>query len=916
MVDNWHSVDTRKLMTDLGVEDDLGLSSDEASHRIMNYGLNELKKSDSKSPVTLFLEQFMDPLVIILLFALVISLLIGIFSTNSEERFEYFIDSAAISVIVLFNAFFGFIQEYRAEKSIEALKSMAAPFTTVVRDGKKDRIEANQIVPGDIVFLEEGDKIPADGRLLQSLALRIDESMLTGESFPVAKNANAPVPIDAPVAEMFNSVFSGTNVSRGRGQIIITQTGMKTEFGKIAKGLMEESREETPLQQRLSTLGKYIGIGSLTVCTVIFFIGIALGREALEMFIVSVGLAVAAVPEGLPAVVTLALALGVQKMSKQNAIIRRLPSVETLGSTTVICSDKTGTLTMNKMTVRKILTVEDEFDVTKKLELNQAMKEILVIGRECNNAQISEGKSEKNVGDPTELALLRVARRVNVPKSSLERIYEIPFDSDSKRMSVVVKDQKNKFYVFMKGAPDVLINMCTQYLTKGELKPLDERTRAILEEKEQRIATLGYRMLGMASKQITKESAELQVFSEDTEEIETGMAYIGAVAIMDPPRRGTKEAIATCRKAGIRPIMITGDHLKTAVAVAAEIGLIDSIDTAVALEGRQLSKMSDLELSDQVKEANIFARVSPEHKLRLVTALKENNQIVAMTGDGVNDAPALKRADIGVAMGISGTDVSKEASDMVLADDDFSTIVAAILEGRTIYDNMRKFVLYLLSCNAGEIMVMLLGMILTSILFQEPILPLLAIQILWVNLVTDGLPALALGLDPPDADVMIKNPRDPDEQILTKKSIYFIIYSGIMIGIGTLLLFFIYLLPDIMNGVTPTPEEITFPRTVSFTMLIIFQMIMALNIRKEEHSLLGREFFRNPYLLLAIASSIFLHLLILYLPFLQVIFDTTGLGIIDWILILFVGSILVLIDEIRTFLAKNVPKLHYLAGYW
>jgi Ca2+-transporting ATPase len=458
--------------------------------------------------------------------------------------------------------------------------------------------------------------------------------------------------------------------------------------------------------------------------------------------------------------------------------------------------------------------------------------------------------------------------------------------------------------------------MCTQYLTKGELKPLDERTRAILEEKEQRIATLGYRMLGMASKQITKESAELQVFSEDTEEIETGMAYIGAVAIMDPPRRGTKEAIATCRKAGIRPIMITGDHLKTAVAVAAEIGLIDSIDTAVALEGRQLSKMSDLELSDQVKEANIFARVSPEHKLRLVTALKENNQIVAMTGDGVNDAPALKRADIGVAMGISGTDVSKEASDMVLADDDFSTIVAAILEGRTIYDNMRKFVLYLLSCNAGEIMVMLLGMILTSILFQEPILPLLAIQILWVNLVTDGLPALALGLDPPDADVMIKNPRDPDEQILTKKSIYFIIYSGIMIGIGTLLLFFIYLLPDIMNGVTPTPEEITFPRTVSFTMLIIFQMIMALNIRKEEHSLLGREFFRNPYLLLAIASSIFLHLLILYLPFLQVIFDTTGLGIIDWILILFVGSILVLIDEIRTFLAKNVPKLHYLAGYW
>ncbi len=916
MVDNWHSVDTRTLMTDLGVNDDLGLSSEEANHRIEKYGLNELKKSESKSPITLFFEQFVDPLVIILLVALLISIVIGIFSTNEHEKIEYFIDSAAISIIVLFNAFFGFIQEYRAEKSIEALKSMAAPYTTVVRDGKKDRIEANQLVPGDVVFLEEGDKVPADGRLLQSLALRIDESMLTGESFPVAKNANTTVPMDAPVAEVYNSVFSGTNVSRGRGQIIITQTGMKTEFGKIAQGLMEESREETPLQQRLSTLGKYIGIGSLTICAIIFVIGIMLGRQALEMFIVSVGLAVAAVPEGLPAVVTLSLALGVQKMSKKNAIIRRLPSVETLGSITVICSDKTGTLTMNKMTVRKILTVDDEFDVAEKLELNNALNDILLIGKECNNAQISEVQTGIDVGDPTELALLRVARRLNLPEPSLERVYEIPFDSDSKRMTVVVKDDANKYSVLMKGAPDVLINICTHYLTNGEVKELDEKKRAILEEQEQNIATLGYRMLGMASKQIEREKAELHVFSEDNEELESGMTYIGTVAIMDPPREGTKEAIATCRDAGIRPIMITGDHLKTAVAVASEIGLIEKPEAAIALEGRQLSKMSDQELSERVKDTNVFARVSPEHKLRLVTALKENNQIVAMTGDGVNDAPALKRADIGVAMGISGTDVSKEASDMVLADDDFSTIVGAILEGRTIYDNMRKFVLYLLSCNAGEIMVMLLGMILTSLLFQEPILPLLAIQILWVNLVTDGLPALALGLDPPDADVMVRKPRDPDEQILTRKSIYFIVYSGLMIGIGTLLLFFVYLLPEIMNGVAPTPEDIIFPRTVSFTMLIVFQMVMALNIRKEDHSLLGKEFIRNPHLLLAIASSVFLHLMILYLPILQGIFDTTALGLIDWFVIIFVGSILVLIDEIRTILAKKVPRLHHLAGYW
>ncbi len=916
MLDNWHSVDTRTLMTELGVKDDLGLTSNEANQRLNKYGLNELQKSDTKSPITLFFEQFVDPLVIILLVALLISVVIGIFSTDEHERIEYFIDSAAISVIVLFNAFFGFIQEYRAEKSIEALKSMAAPYTTVVRDGKKGRIEAYQLVPGDIVFLEEGDKVPADGRLLQSLSLRIDESMLTGESFPVAKSANTQVPIDAPVAEMYNSVFSGTNVSRGRGQIIITQTGMSTEFGRIAQGLMEESREETPLQQRLSTLGKYIGIGSLAICAVIFGIGIILGRQALEMFIVSVGLAVAAVPEGLPAVVTLALALGVQRMSKKNAIIRRLPSVETLGSTTVICSDKTGTLTMNKMTVRRILTVDDEFKVTKGLKLKNAMRDILLIGRECNNAQVSEDPSRADVGDPTELALLRVATRLNLPQSTLERVYEIPFDSDSKRMSVVVKDDNNKYSAFMKGAPDVLISLCTHYFTKGEIKELDKNTREILEEQEQKYATKGYRMLGMASKQIEKEQAELHIFSEDNEEIESGMVYMGAVAIMDPPRKGTKEAIATCRDAGIRPIMITGDHLKTAVAVASEIGLIDNPEAAIALEGRQLSRMSDQELSEQVKETNVFARVSPEHKLRLVSALKENNQIVAMTGDGVNDAPALKKADIGIAMGIAGTDVSKEASDMVLADDDFSTIVGAILEGRTIYDNMRKFVLYLLSCNAGEIMVMLLGMILTSFLFQQPILPLLAIQILWVNLVTDGLPALALGLDPPDEDVMVRKPRDPDEQILTRKSIYFIIYSGIMIGIGTLFLFFVYLLPDIMNGVTPTPEDITYPRTISFTMLIIFQMVMALNIRKEEHSLLGKELIKNPHLLLAIASSVLLHLMIIYNPILQGIFDTTDLEVFDWLLIVVMGSILVLIDEIRTFLAKKVPRLRYLAGYW
>ncbi|MHA2164562.1 MAG: cation-translocating P-type ATPase, partial [Candidatus Hodarchaeales archaeon] len=652
----------------------------------------------------------------------------------------------------------------------------------------------------------------------------------------------------------------------------------------------------------------------------IFFFGIILGREIIEMFILAVGLAVAAVPEGLPAVVTLALAIGVQRMSRRNAIIRRLPSVETLGSTTVIASDKTGTLTMNKMTVRHIITSDDEYTVSKKLELSESLSHLLTIGRECNNAQITDsktaGKSTKELGDPTEIALLRVSQRLNLPKDPYERLYEVPFDSESKRMSVVVKDSKDKHFVFMKGAPDILINLCSDYLIKNEVRPLTSEIRSELEIKEQKFATQGYRILGMASKEITSDAADLKVFSEDIDEIETRMIYVGSVAIIDPPRRGTKDAIKTCKQAGIRPIMITGDHLKTAVAVAIEIGLVEENTAVMSIEGRELAEMNDDELSERIKSTNIFARVSPEHKLRLVTALKEGNHVVAMTGDGVNDAPALKRADIGIAMGISGTDVSKEAADMVLADDDFSTIVGAILEGRTIYDNMRKFVLYLLSCNAGEIAVMFLGMILTSLIFNFPILPLLAIQILWVNLVTDGLPALALGVDPPDDDVMIRKPRDPDEQLLTRKSIYFIVYSGLVIGIGTLVLFFVYLLPIIDAGVIPTETDIIHPRTVAFTMLIVFQMIMALNIRKEDHSLLGKEFLKNPYLLLAISSSLVLHLLIIYIPILQQIFDTVGLGLFDWIFIILVGSLLIIVDEFRTILAKKVPRLKNLAGYW
>lgn len=920
MKEPWYVEELNSLIERLGGNNEIGLSHSEAEQRLQQFGLNELVKKEKRHPIFLFFEQFKDPLVIILLVALLISISIGLLQHDPEDKLEYFIDAIAISAIVLFNAFFGFIQEYKAEKSIEALKSMAAPYTTIVRDGKRERIEAKFLVPGDLIMIEEGDRIPADARLLQSHTLRIDESTLTGESFPVAKEYSSEIPSNAAIGDRINSVFSGTSVTRGRGQAIIAGTGMKTEFGKIALGLMEEKAEDTPLQKRLNVLGKWLGIGCLVICAAIFSIGVLLNQDIVEMFIVAVGLAVAAVPEGLPAVVTLALALGVQRMSQRNAIIRRLPSVETLGSTTVICSDKTGTLTKNKMTARRILTVDDEFSVNMDLSTDEATRKILTIGLECNNAQLIDPNDTNpdamDIGDPTEIALLRLAKTLNF-NIDYERLYEVPFDSNSKRMSVVVKNSKNEHFVLTKGAPDVLIDLCKYYFSKGEIKKLNREKRDYLEKSEQRLAETGYRMLGMAFKSLESDKAELKVLSEDVEQLEANLIYVGAIAIMDPPRDGTKEAIEICKKAGIRPIMITGDHLKTAIAVASEIGLVYDEKSSIAVEGAKLSSMNDEELAKIVQEANVFARVSPEHKLRLVSALKSNNHIVAMTGDGVNDAPALKKADIGIAMGISGTDVSKEASDMILADDDFSTIVGAILEGRTIYDNIRKFILYLLSCNAGEVAVMFFGIIFTTFLYGKPFLPIIAIQILWINLVTDGLPALALGVDPPDPDVMSRKPRNPKEPILTRKSVYFILYSGILISIFTLLLFFLYSYPGYAAG-EPIADIIENgpARTIAFSMLIMFQMVMALNIRKEEHSLIGREFFRNPYLLLAITSSIVLHLAVVYTPFLQPFFHTMSIGLFDWVIILVVASILIIIDEARTFIASRYPRFRKIAGYW
>ncbi|UCG04129.1 MAG: cation-transporting P-type ATPase [Candidatus Heimdallarchaeota archaeon] len=919
MEDNWYSIPREELLQKLKTNAEYGLSNVEIIKRQQTHGLNELQRGKKISPLSIFIQQFKNSLVLILLFALAISTIIGLLSEDDIQRFEYFIDSIAISMIILFNAIFGFIQEYKAEKSLEALESMVAHFTTVIREGEKERVESRNIVPGDIVLLEEGERIPADARILQSHSLRVDESALTGESFPVSKDGTVNVQLNVPIGDRINSIFKGTIITGGRVLAVITETGMKTVFGQIAESLLEEKKEETPLQRRLAILGKWLGIGSITICIGIFFIGVGLGQNIIDMLILSVGLAVAAVPEGLPAVVTIALALGVQRMSKKNAIIRRLPSVETLGSTTVICSDKTGTLTENKMIVRKILSIDQIFELSEELKGNSVVEQILTIGMECNNAVLDEsgeeGKVGRAIGDPTEIALLKASNILKLVRSN-KRVYEIPFNSTSKRMSVALKKSESECLIYTKGAPDVLLDLCEYYKANENIILLTEDIRDKIKFDLQNIAEKGYRLIGMAYKTISNEKADLKILCDNVEEIEARLIYVGAVAIIDPPREGTKKSIQVAKSAGIRPVMITGDHSRTAIAIANEIGLISDRDSTQVIEGIQLVKMTDTDLQNQAMKVSIFARVSPDHKLRIVSALKSNNQIVAMTGDGVNDAPALKKADIGIAMGITGTDVSKEASDMILVDDDFSTIIDAVKEGRTIYDNMRKLIIYLLSCNAGEIAVLLFGIVLTSIFFSIPIVPLLALQILWVNLVTDGIPALAMGIDPPDPDIMNNPPRNPQEPILPKKSIYFIVYSAILVAIGTLFIFFLVLSPYIGSDTIPTEEEVSHARTIAFTVLIAFQMVIALNIRKEHHSLFSKEFFKNPILLLAIMISISLHLFIIYLPILQPIFETTVLFLEDWILVIMLSTIFVVIEEFRNYIGRNIPSYQDLSGYW
>jgi Ca2+-transporting ATPase len=858
-----------------------GLSEEEAKKRLEKYGPNEIKEKKSVSPLKIFFSQFNSFIVYILIAALVISLLIG-------EK----IDAIVIAIILLLNAVLGFTQEFRAEKSIAALKKLASLKARVIRNNRQQEINAINLVPGDIILLETGDKIPADSRIFELINLQTQEAALTGESLPIKKELRV-LKDKIPIADQKNMLFSGTIVTNGKGKAIVTRTGMNTEIGKIAGLIQEVKQELTPLQIKLEQLGRWLGVLTIVISIIVFLGGVLKGKDVMEFFLVAVSLAVAAIPEGLPAVVTISLALGTQRMIKRHALIRKLPSVETLGSTTVICTDKTGTLTCNEMTVKKIFTNNKIIDVTgsgystkgeflfnnKKINTKE-IELLLQIGTLNNDAILSDSTI---IGDPTEGSLVVSAAKIGLKKDDLERkyprIYEISFSSERKIMTTVHKINKGKI-AYTKGAPEVVLNLCNKIIINNKIKKLDKKEKEEILEINKKFASQALRVLGFAYKKL-KNGKE--------KDIERDMIFVGLQGMIDPPRDEIKQAINKCKKAGIKVIMITGDYELTAKAIAKEVGLEGN-----SLTGKELDNIQDLEKI--VEDITIYARVNPEHKIKIVSALKKKGHVVAMTGDGINDAPALKKADIGIAMGITGTDVAKEASAMILTDDNFASIVNAVEEGRGIYDNIKKFVEYLLSSNLGEILTIFIAIMLFVNSEGKVLLPLIAIQILWVNLITDGLPAVALSIDPPDPNIMERKPRKTKERILSNEIIVRMILIGILMMFGTLFLFKLY-----------NPEEnIRYAQTIAFSTLMMFQMFNVLNCRSENNSLFKIGIFSNKYLIGAIITSIVMQILVIHTS-LNIFFKTTPLTLMDWLYIILVSSSVLVLGEIIK-VVKNLNK--------
>ncbi|OGD17599.1 ATPase [Candidatus Atribacteria bacterium RBG_19FT_COMBO_35_14] len=855
----------------------IGLSSSEVKKRLDEVGPNRLEEKKGRSPWDMFVGQFKDILVLILLIAALVSFILGEVS-----------DTIVIAIILILNATLGVVQEYKAEKSLAALKKMVAPAALVIRDGRQSRIEASQLVPGDIVLLESGDHIPADLRLSTVTNLKIQEAVLTGESVPVEKKSELIDKEDVSLGDRNNLAFMGTAIISGRGRGIVVATGMKTEMGQIAGMLEEQKQEDTPLQKKLNQVGKKLGLIILIVVGLVVLLGYLRGIEFFEMFLTGISLAVAAVPEGLPAVVTVVLALGVQRMIKKHVIVRRLPAVETLGATTVICSDKTGTLTQNQMTVRKLVLPEKNIEVEGEGyqpvgKFYQAEQEIqprldpdlslLLKGAVlCNNAELQKNNDNEQweiIGDPTEGALVVTAVKAGYDKKKLEedypRVIEFPFDSDRKQMSTIHQTNDGNQIIFVKGAPDQVIHYCKYYQKNGMIEEMGEFIKNKVLSQNRELAQEALRVLAIAYRFVDKENLDE---IKEIKDAEKELIFIGLMAMIDPPRKEAIESVKTCLRAGIHPIMITGDYSLTAKAIAAEMGIYHSGDRIIA--GDELEKMSQSELEEAVGNTTIFARVSPRHKRLIVRALQKKNQVVAMTGDGVNDAPALKESDIGVAMGITGTDVTKEAAEMILTDDNFASIVGAVEEGRKIYDNIKKFIHYLISCNLGEI-IAIAGAILIGL--PSPLIP---IQILWVNLVTDGLPALALGLDPTEEDIMSRPPRDPNAGIFSGKMGFNIFSQGTFIGLITLVAFYL--------GFSFYSLDIA--RTMAFTTLGFSQLSQSLNSRSEKYSIFRLGLFTNLYLIMAISISGLLQLMVISMAPLQIIFKTVPLTLNQWWIII------------------------------
>jgi len=894
----WHSMKIEEALHTLNAKLG-GLSSEDAKKRLQEYGSNELKKEKRKSHILLFFEQFKNILIIILLIATGLSLALG----------EVYNAIVIISIVIV-SATLGFAQEHRAEKALEALKKMTAPTALVLRDGKEIQIQARDIVPGDILLFSTGDKVAADARIIEAINLKVDEAPLTGESYSVDKDSK-PVEDETPVSDRRNMVFTGTAIVHGRGRGVVTATGMNTEFGKIAEMVQVTEAEETPLEKRMSHIGKWLVIISIIVCVTVAIFGIARGYPVLTMVLWGMSLAVAAVPEALPAVVTGTLALGMHRMAKENSIVRRLPAVETLGCASVICADKTGTMTKGEMTVQMVYVngkrvkvtgtgyepqgefffENNKLDPSKENELYALFK----VATLCNDAKLEKAGEKWIVkGDPTEGALLAAAAKAGLWKEEAEkkepRVGEIPFSSERKRMTTVHEIPGKGKVVYMKGAPEVVLKYCTKIYINGSARRLTEGDRAKILKVNEEMAAQALRNLGFAYKDLP------EMASSFGEEDEKDFIFIGTMGMIDPPREEARDAIRLCKSAGIKVVMITGDHKLTAMAVARELGLIDKNGGKV-LTWEELDKLSDRDLAKIVEDVAVYARVSPEHKVRIVKALKQKGHICAMTGDGVNDAPALKMADIGISMGITGTEVTKEASDMVLADDNFATIVKAVKEGREIYGNIKKYLAYLLRCNIMEILVIFSVMMLSPTV--EAAIALTTIQILWINLTTDGLPAIALGVDPGDPDLMNRKPRDPRESVFTRDvKIYLTAVPMLM----TLLLLGGYFF-------TLNSYGLEMARTQLFTAIVLMELANALSARSLKHTVFKVGVFKNKFLWLAICSSLALQLIVLYTPQIRSLFGVTYPGLVVWLVAITFTLITFFSIEMGKYIASKTRKI-------